>query len=62
MCAALVTKQETVAYLEDNEITKDQLIEHKKKAHRNYVKRQITYFKGIKKSKWIDIYNNFHQT
>lgn len=48
--------KETVAYLY-NQITKDQLIELIKKRTRNYAKRQITYFKGIKEAKWIDIYN-----
>lgn len=48
--------KETVAYL-NNQISKDEMIELIKQHTRNYAKRQITYFKGIKEAKWIDIHS-----
>ncbi|HEY8443451.1 MAG TPA: tRNA (adenosine(37)-N6)-dimethylallyltransferase MiaA [Clostridia bacterium] len=48
--------KETVAYL-INQISKEELIELIKQRTRNYAKRQITYFKGIKDAKWIDIHS-----
>ncbi|HHW90215.1 MAG TPA: tRNA (adenosine(37)-N6)-dimethylallyltransferase MiaA [Clostridiales bacterium] len=48
--------KETVEYLK-NQITKYELIELIKMRTRNYAKRQITYFKGIKEAIWIDIHN-----
>jgi tRNA dimethylallyltransferase len=48
--------KETVAYL-NNQISKEDLVELIKQHTRNYAKRQITYFKGIKDAKWINIHN-----
>lgn len=44
---------ETIEYL-NNQISKDEMINLIKQRTRNYAKRQITYFKGIKDVKWID--------
>lgn len=48
--------KETVAYL-NNQISKEELIELIKQHTRNYAKRQLTYFKGIKDAIWIDIHS-----
>ncbi|HEY8423205.1 MAG TPA: tRNA (adenosine(37)-N6)-dimethylallyltransferase MiaA [Clostridia bacterium] len=48
--------KETVAYL-NNQLSKDELIELIKQRTRNYAKRQITYFKGIKDAVWVDIHS-----
>lgn len=49
--------KETVAYL-NNQISKEELIELIKQHTRNYAKRQLTYFKGIKDAIWIDIHSS----
>lgn len=47
---------ETIEYL-NNQISKDEMINLIKQRTRNYAKRQITYFKGIKDVKWIDAHS-----
>ena len=48
--------KETVGYL-NGVISKDEMINFIKQRTRNYAKRQITYFKGIKDIKWIDVHS-----
>ena len=48
--------KETVDYL-NGVISKDEMINFIKQRTRNYAKRQITYFKGIKDIKWIDVHS-----
>ena len=45
--------KEVIEYLE-NKITKEEMIEKKKKETRHYAKRQITWFKKNKETIWLD--------
>ncbi|HEY8389438.1 MAG TPA: tRNA (adenosine(37)-N6)-dimethylallyltransferase MiaA [Clostridia bacterium] len=48
--------KETAAFL-NGKISKDEMIELLKQNTRNYAKRQITFFKGMKDAEWIDIHS-----
>lgn len=48
--------KETIHYL-NGLISKDEMINMIKQQTRNYAKRQITYFKGMKDAKWIDAHS-----
>ena len=48
--------KETVDYI-NGKTSKDEMIDLIKQHTRNYAKRQITYFKGMKSVKWIDVHS-----
>jgi len=50
----MVGYNDMISYLFDKNIDKDQTINKIKQRHRNYAKRQITWFRKVKNIRWFD--------
>ena len=50
----MVGYTDLISYLFDKKLSRDEAIEKVKQHHRNYAKRQITWFKKVKQINWFD--------